>query len=84
VGLDGPTPVELDRIAPRADDHASRDCFYAEVSKSLQRIALAPLDARARRKAEREAIWSALQSNGLVRRTRGGCPIPTVKGGAIS
>ena len=84
VGLDGLTPVELDRIAPRADDRARRDCFYAEVSKSLRRIALAPLDARARRKAEREAIWSALQSNGLVRRTRGGCPIPTVKGEAIS
>jgi len=84
VGLDGLTPIELDRIAPRADDRACRDRFYAEVSESRRRIALAPLNARARRKAEREAIWSALQQHGLVTRTRGGCPIPTLKGEEIS
>jgi transposase InsO family protein len=82
--LDGLTPVELDRIAPRADDRARRDRFYIEVRESLRRIALAPQNPRARRKAEREAIWSALQSHGLVRRTRGGCLVPTLKGEGIS
>jgi transposase InsO family protein len=82
--LDGLTPVELDRIAPRADDRARRDRFYIEVRESLRRIALAPQNPRARRKAEREAIWSALQRHGLVRRTRGGCLVPTLKGEGIS
>jgi hypothetical protein len=82
--LDGLTPVELDRIAPRADDRARRDRFYAEVRERLRRIALVPLDARARRKAEREAIWSALQRHELVTRTRGGCLVPTAKAEGIS
>ena len=77
--LDGLTPEEVDRIAPRAEDRACRDRFYAEVCESWRRVALAPLDKRARRKAEREVVWSALQRNGLVRRTRGGCLVPTVK-----
>jgi hypothetical protein len=82
--LDGLTPVELDRIAPRADDRTRRGRFYAEVCQALRRIALAPQHARARRKAEREAIWSALQRHGLVTRTRGGCLVPTAKAEGIS
>jgi transposase InsO family protein len=82
--LDGLTPVELDRIAQRADDRARRDRFYIEVRESLRRIALAPQNPRARRKAEREAIWNALQRHGLVTRTRGGCLVPTAKAEGIS
>lgn len=82
--LHGLTPVELDRIAPRADDRVCRGRFYTEVCESLRRIALAPLNPRARRKAEREAIWGALQRYGLVTRTRGGCLVPTLKGEGIS
>jgi hypothetical protein len=81
--LDGLTPVELDRIAPRADDRVRRDRFYAEVCEELRRVALAPENARARRKATREAIWSALEKYGMVYRTRGGCPIPTLEGEEI-
>jgi hypothetical protein len=84
VGLGGLTPVELDTIAPRAEDLVDRGRFYTEVSEELRRIALAPLSPRARRKAEREAIWSALERYGLVTRTRGGCLVPTLKGEGIS
>ena len=82
--LHGLTPVELDSIAPRADDLASRAHFYAEVRLQLEHIALEPNCARARRKLVREAIWRALERHGLVTRTRGGCPIPTVKAEGIS
>jgi len=84
VRLGGLTPLELDRIAPRAEDLVSRARFYTEVSEVLRRIALAPLSPRARRKAEREAAWRALERYGLVTRTRGGCLVPTLKGEGIS
>jgi transposase InsO family protein len=82
--LEGMTPAELDRIAPRAEDHACRARFYREVCEELERITLAPGSARARRKQKREAIWRALERHGLVQRTRGGRPIPTVKPEGIS
>ena len=56
VELMGPTPVELDRIAHRAEDLASRDRFHTEMCEGWRRLALAPLDARAQRKSPREAI----------------------------
>jgi len=84
VGLMGLTPVELDKIAARAEDLVSRARFYEDVCEERRRIALAPLDARARRKAEREAAWRALERYGLVTRTRGGCLVPTLKGEGIS
>lgn len=82
--LDGLTPAELDKIAPRAEDQACRARFYAEVREELERIALDPLDTRARRKREREAIWCGLERYGLVTRTRGGCLVPTAKAEGIS
>jgi len=84
AGLLGLTPAELDRFAPRADDLVCRARFYSEVCEELRRVALAPQNARARRKAEREVVWSALQKYGLVTRTRGGCLVPTLKGEGIS
>jgi hypothetical protein len=84
ASLSGLTPAELDRIALPAEDRVRRARFYAEVCEELQRVALAPLNARARRKAERETIWCALQKYGLVERTRGGCLVPTLKGEGIS
>ena len=82
--LYGLMPVELDRIAPQAEDRACRARFYADVCEELHCVALAPNNARARRMAEREAVWRALQRHGLVTRTRGGCPIPTLKAEGIS
>lgn len=84
AGLLGMTTAELDRIAPRAEDHVRRARFYKDVCEELQRIALAPECARARRMHAREAIWAALERHGLVTRTRGGRPIPTVKGEGVS
>jgi hypothetical protein len=84
AALSGLTPVELDRIAPRVEDRASRARFYTDVSEELQQLARAPLSARARRKHEREAIWRALEEYGLVTRTRGGRLVPTAKAEGIS
>jgi transposase InsO family protein len=82
--LGGLTPLELDSLAPRADDLACRARFYEDVCRELQRIALLPVRARARRKLEREEIWSALVRAGLVKRTRGGLPVPTGKAEGVS
>lgn len=84
AGLLGLTPVELDRLAPRAEDLVCRARFYREVCEELRRVALEPIGARARRKLERETIWNALQRFGLVTRTRGGRLVPTVKAEGIS
>jgi hypothetical protein len=78
------TESHRNRIARRADDCVRRDRFYAEVCEELRRVALAPTNARARRKAEREVVWSALEKYGMAYRTRGGCPIPTLTGEEIS
>lgn len=82
--LGGLTPAELDRIAEQAEDRACRARFYTHVCSELERIARAPENARALRKLQREVIWSALQEFGLVTRTRGGMPVPTVKAEGIS
>lgn len=75
----GLTPLEIDRVAPAAEDRACRARFYAEVCEELNSVALMPIGKRARRKLAREAIAAALARHGLVTRTRGGRPIPTVK-----
>ena len=81
VGL---TPLEIDRIAPPAEDRACRARFYTEVCEELQRVALMPIGARARRMLARETIAAALARHGLADRTRGGRPIPTVKAEGVS
>jgi hypothetical protein len=79
AALDGCTPAEVDRIAPRAEDVACRARFHEELSRELQRITLEPGSARDRRKRAREATWRTLERFGLVLRTRGGCLVPTGK-----
>lgn len=67
------TAMELDGVLPSVHT-AGRARFY-EVCK--RRMEEAVLDAKTWRKArlaEREAVWSALEEFGLVRRTRGGAP----------
>jgi transposase InsO family protein len=70
--LGAATPVEIDRSTPRADHLTSRARFYFDVRAALACVAQQSLSSRAQRRAEREAIWSALTSRGLVVRTRGG------------
>jgi hypothetical protein len=72
AALGGLTPLELDRIALRAEDRACRARFHGELCCELERIALEPGTKRDRRRMEREAIWCALERHGLVKRTRGG------------
>jgi hypothetical protein len=82
--LGGWTPLELDSLAMRADDLVCRARFYEDVREELERIALGNANARARRMAERDAIWRALQRYGLVTRTRGGRLVPAFKADRIS
>jgi hypothetical protein len=70
--LGAATPVEIDRSALRADHLTRRARFYTDVQAALDCVAQQSLSPRAHRRAEREAIWSALTSHGLVVRTRGG------------
>lgn len=70
--LGAATPEEIDRSAPRAHHLVCRERFYRDACAALARVAGLQLPPRARRRAEREAIWSTLQTHGLVVRTRGG------------
>jgi len=80
----GLTPEELDRIAPRADAHVRRARFYADVCSALETARAAHAAPRARRMAEREAVWCALERAGLVTRVRGGGKVPAFKAEGVS
>ncbi|HZC76166.1 MAG TPA: DDE-type integrase/transposase/recombinase [Ktedonobacterales bacterium] len=54
-----------------------RKLFYRSARHALQAASHAP-DARARRRAQREAIYATLERFGLVSRTRGGVPFRAV------
>ena len=73
--LGGLTPDELDRIAPHAEDHVSRARFYHDACAALARAAAEHPHGRARRMAERDAIYSTLEQHRLLTRTRGGQPL---------
>jgi len=73
------TPVELDRIRPRADDLASRESFLAAAREQLAHAVLDAKTLRARRRAERAVIHALLEEHGLIRRTRGGVPFAAAK-----
>jgi hypothetical protein len=80
----GLTPEELDRIAPRAEAHVRRARFYADVCSALETARAAHAAPRARRMAEREAVWCALERAGLVTRVRGGGKVPAFKAEGVS
>jgi hypothetical protein len=73
--LGGLTPDELDRIAPHAEDRVSRARFYHDACAALARAAAEHPHGRARRMAERDAIYSTLEQHRLLTRTRGGQPL---------
>jgi len=56
-----------------------RDRFYKAVRRSVEAAVLCAPDWRAGRMAERETIFRALEDEGLIRRTRGGAPMPATK-----
>jgi transposase InsO family protein len=72
----GHSARQLDRILPHWDDRIRRDSFHRAAMEEIVRTTAAAPSERARRKAEREAIYSTLEAFGLVRRTRGGRPLP--------
>jgi transposase InsO family protein len=80
----GLTPAELDRIAPRAEPLVSRARFYADVCSALESARALHAAPRARRMAEREAVWGALERAGLVTRIRGGGACPAFKAEGVS
>ena len=75
----GHTADELDRILPRAEDLVNRARFYDSACAAIERAVQDIDDARARRRAEREAIWRTLEKFGLVTRTRGRRPKAALK-----
>jgi hypothetical protein len=70
----GWTASALDAVLPRGDHLVGREGFHRAVCENVEQAVLAAPNARARRRARRNAILCTLESYGLVRRTRGGRP----------
>lgn len=70
----GHTADELDRILPHAEHRVNRARFYASACAAIEAAVRGLDNARARWRAEREAIWRTLEQFRLVTRTRGRRP----------
>lgn len=68
------TAAELDRTRPRAETLVSREDFLRVARFTIDLAVHDASNARARRRARREAIYCTLETFGLVTRTRGGVP----------
>src|SRR5262249_7542899 len=80
----GFTAEQLDRMLPRAEDLVDRARFY-ETACATIRSAVQDIDnARARQRAEREAVLCTLERFGLVTRTRGRGPATCSKAERLS
>jgi len=75
----GYTADELDRMLPRAEDLVDRARFYDSACAAIERAVPGIDNARARWRAEREAVWRTLEEFGLVTRTRGRRPAAAIK-----
>jgi hypothetical protein len=62
------TAAELDRALPRADLWVDRERLYAAACSATERAVLGLRRIRDVRRAEQEAIWSNLETQGLARR----------------
>lgn len=78
------TAAEIDRSLPSWEGVLDRRAFYDAVCRAREHAVLGTVGARARRQAEREATWRTLERYGLVRRTRGGAPLPAREAEGIS
>ena len=78
------TAAEIDRTRPSWEGLVDRRVFYADACRAQQHAALGTTGARARRRAEREAVWRTLERYRLVTRTRGGAPLPSPEAEGIS
>lgn len=70
------TPAAVDAVLPPAYTRVSRTLFYRVALWAVERAVHGIDSHRARRRAEREAIFRTLQVFGLVTRYRGGREIP--------
>jgi len=61
------TAGEVDASLPRAEHLVDRETFYAEACSAIESAVQSQRTARARRKAERAAIWSVLEKYGVAR-----------------
>lgn len=80
----GLTAAQLDKIRPRAEDLVQRARFYETACAAIEAAVQDIHDARARRRAEREAILCTLERFGLVTRTRGRGPATCSKAERLS
>lgn len=78
------TPLQVDAALPRAYDLVDRRAFYEAALAAVERAVHGIDNPRARRRAEREAVFRTLQLFGLVTRYRGGREIPLEIAEAIS
>jgi transposase InsO family protein len=72
----GHSARQLDRILPHWDDRVCRESFHRTACEGIERAVAAAPSKRAQRTAEREAIYFTMEAYGLVKRTRGGRPLP--------
>jgi transposase InsO family protein len=70
------TAHDYDLGLPRAGGVISRAVFYEAACQATARAVEGLGPGRERRRAEREAILTTLQSFDLINRTRGGVPVP--------
>lgn len=80
----GFTAAQLDRMRPRAEHRVERARFYDTACAAIRSAVQGIDDARARRRAEREAVLCTLEQFGLVTRTRGRRPAPCSKAERLS
>jgi hypothetical protein len=80
----GRSATQLDTLLDRAEDLVDRERFYAAACAARERAVLGIENTRARRRAEREAIWCTLEELGLVTRTRGRGPATCSKAERLS
>jgi transposase InsO family protein len=78
------TARELDEIYPRGDDLVDRDVFYEAACAAVSEAVAGLEGARARRRAERDAIFRTMECFRLITRTRGGVPIPASEVESVS
>lgn len=78
------TAAVVDKATPSWYPQVDRAHFYAAARKAIEEATCGCSTARARRLAEREAIFRTLEDFGLVSRTRGGQPLSRSEQATIS
>jgi len=84
ASLGGRTAAQADSLLPRWYALVDRETFHAAARSAIAAAVLGCRTARARRTAEREAIYQTLERFKLIRRTRGGAPLHAEKREGIS